>query len=157
VFRGSSGWLGRALGCVAGGNSGTAGFGLICRQITNGQRGRLGRCPERSLNGPRALAWARKGWGREPERKPGPAFDLVFSRSAYDAAGEYAATLGLLGGSRPGLLGPGSLVIAEHRRKERLEDCYGSLERTRLLEQGDAALSFLCRRSNGLSVSITAP
>jgi len=33
-------------------------------------------------------------------------------------------------------------VIAEHRKKQRLDDCYGSLERTRLLEQGDAALSF---------------
>jgi hypothetical protein len=36
----------------------------------------------------------------------------------------------------------GAVVIAEHRRKERLEDCYGLLARTRLLEQGDAALSF---------------
>jgi hypothetical protein len=33
-------------------------------------------------------------------------------------------------------------VIAEHRRKETLEDRYGSLARARLLEQGDAALSF---------------
>jgi hypothetical protein len=33
-------------------------------------------------------------------------------------------------------------VIAEHRRKQGLEDRYGSLKRTRLLEQGDAALSF---------------
>jgi hypothetical protein len=41
-----------------------------------------------------------------------------------------------------GLLGVGALVIAEHRCKQLLEDCYGLLERTRLLEQGDAALSF---------------
>ncbi len=40
------------------------------------------------------------------------------------------------------LLAPGALVIAEHRRKERLEERYGELGRTRLLEQGDAALSF---------------
>jgi hypothetical protein len=33
-------------------------------------------------------------------------------------------------------------VIAEHRKKERLENRFGKLERTRLLEQGDAALSF---------------
>jgi hypothetical protein len=33
-------------------------------------------------------------------------------------------------------------VIAEHRRKKRLADAYGLLSRTRLLEQGDAALSF---------------
>jgi 16S rRNA (guanine(966)-N(2))-methyltransferase RsmD len=69
-------------------------------------------------------------------------FNLVFLDPPYDAAGEYAATLGLLGGSAAGLLGADAVVIAEHRRKERLEDGYGALERTRLLEQGDAALSF---------------
>jgi hypothetical protein len=41
-----------------------------------------------------------------------------------------------------GLLAPDAIVIAEHRRKEKLEEHYGSLERTRLLTQGDAALSF---------------
>jgi 16S rRNA (guanine(966)-N(2))-methyltransferase RsmD len=71
----------------------------------------------------------------------GTGFDLVFLDPPYDAAEEYASTLGLLG--RPGgLLAPGALVIAEHRRKEKLENQYGALERTRLLEQGDAALSF---------------
>jgi 16S rRNA (guanine(966)-N(2))-methyltransferase RsmD len=72
----------------------------------------------------------------------GTSFDLVFLDPPYDAAEEYAATLGLLGGSAAELLADGALVIAEHRRKERLEDHYGSLARTRLLEQGDAALSF---------------
>jgi len=69
-------------------------------------------------------------------------FDLVFLDPPYDAAEEYAATLGLLGGGAAGLLAAGAMVIAEHRRKERLEARYGSMERTRLLEQGDAALSF---------------
>ena len=69
-------------------------------------------------------------------------YEVVFLDPPWDAAEEYAATLGLLGGSVAGLLGEGALVIAEHRRKQLLEDCYGSLERTRLLEQGDAALSF---------------
>ena len=68
--------------------------------------------------------------------------EVVFLDPPYDAAPEYAATLGLLGGSSVGLLAPGALVIAEHRRKVHLEDSYGSLKRTRLLEQGDAALSF---------------
>jgi hypothetical protein len=44
------------------------------------------------------------------------------------------------------LLSSGALVIAEHRSKGggkvRLQERYGELERTRLLEQGDAALSF---------------
>jgi 16S rRNA (guanine966-N2)-methyltransferase len=76
-------------------------------------------------------------------RKPGSAtaFRLVFLDPPYEAAEEYAATLGLLGESVE-LLAPGALVIAEHRRKERLADRYGELARTRLLEQGDAALSF---------------
>lgn len=69
-------------------------------------------------------------------------FDVVFLDPPYDAAQEYEATLNLLGAAPAGLLAPGALVIAEHRRKERLEDAYGSLERTRLLEQGDASLSF---------------
>jgi 16S rRNA (guanine(966)-N(2))-methyltransferase RsmD len=69
-------------------------------------------------------------------------FDLVFLDPPYDAAQEYAGTLGLLGGEAMGALAAGALVVAEHRRKVKLEIRYGSLERTRLLEQGDAALSF---------------
>jgi 16S rRNA (guanine(966)-N(2))-methyltransferase RsmD len=73
-------------------------------------------------------------------------YEVVFLDPPYDAAPEYAATLGLLGGAAAELLSAGALVIAEHRRKEtpsdRLDDHYGSLRRTRLLEQGDAALSF---------------
>jgi 16S rRNA (guanine(966)-N(2))-methyltransferase RsmD len=69
-------------------------------------------------------------------------FDLVFLDPPYDAAGEYAAVLGLLGGTAAGLLADGAMVIAEHFRKDRLDDEYGSLRRTRLLQQGDAALSF---------------
>jgi 16S rRNA (guanine(966)-N(2))-methyltransferase RsmD len=69
-------------------------------------------------------------------------FDLVFLDPPYDEAQEYAATLGLLGGASAKMLAPGAIVVAEHRRQERLEDGYGRLERTRLLKQGDAALSF---------------
>ena len=71
----------------------------------------------------------------------GAGFDLVFLDPPYDAGNEYASTLGVLG-LPGGLLASGAVVIAEHRRKEKLEDRYGALERTRLLEQGDAALSF---------------
>jgi 16S rRNA G966 N2-methylase RsmD len=72
-------------------------------------------------------------------------YQVVFLDPPYDAAEEYAATLGILGEAQ-GILAPGAMVIAEHRaargRKQSLEDQYGSLKRTRLLEQGDAALSF---------------
>jgi 16S rRNA (guanine(966)-N(2))-methyltransferase RsmD len=72
--------------------------------------------------------------------KPGR-YEVVYLDPPYDAAQEYAATLGALG-ETPGILAPGALVIAEHRRKQNLEDRYGNLKRMRLLEQGDAALSF---------------
>ncbi|MGP8251067.1 MAG: 16S rRNA (guanine(966)-N(2))-methyltransferase RsmD [Terracidiphilus sp.] len=86
--------------------------------------------------------------------------ELVFMDPPYEAVEEYEATLGLLGegkwpprspnasdpGHPPaGLLAAGAVVIAEHRRKQRLEDRYGALGRTRLLEQGDAALSFFAK------------
>jgi 16S rRNA (guanine966-N2)-methyltransferase len=77
----------------------------------------------------------------------GPLFDIVFLDPPYDAAREYAATLELLGVPAPGLLADGAMVIAEHRRNEVLEDRYGQLHRTRLLKQGDAALSFYARTS----------
>jgi 16S rRNA (guanine(966)-N(2))-methyltransferase RsmD len=73
----------------------------------------------------------------KPERH-----ELVFLDPPYDAAGEYATALGLLGGAASAFLAPGAIVIAEHRKKEVLDPQYGSLQRTRLLEQGDAALSF---------------
>jgi 16S rRNA (guanine(966)-N(2))-methyltransferase RsmD len=79
---------------------------------------------------------------RRMKAAPASGFGLVFLDPPYDAAEEYAAVLGLLGGPGSALLAPNALVIAEHRRKDRLEECYGSLKRTRLLEQGDATLSF---------------
>jgi 16S rRNA G966 N2-methylase RsmD len=93
--------------------------------------------------------------GSKPASKPEPkpvlsqASDLIFLDPPYDAIEEYAAALGLLGGAAGRLLSAGALVIAEHRGKGggkvRLEERYGELERTRLLEQGDAALSFYAR------------
>jgi 16S rRNA (guanine966-N2)-methyltransferase len=69
-------------------------------------------------------------------------YDVIFLDPPYDADQEYAETLGLLGAASQGLLAEDAVAVAEHRRKERLEDRYGALTRTRLLEQGDAALSF---------------
>ena len=69
-------------------------------------------------------------------------YEVLFLDPPYDAAEEYETTLGLLGGAAAGVLHADAVVIAEHRRKQRLEERYGLLERVRLLEQGDAALSF---------------
>jgi 16S rRNA (guanine966-N2)-methyltransferase len=76
-----------------------------------------------------------------PDPKP-ERYDVVFLDPPYDEAKEYAITLELLGGSAQGILAPGAVVVAEHRRKHSLDEQYGNLKRARVLEQGDAALSF---------------
>lgn len=75
-------------------------------------------------------------------RRATRAFDILFLDPPYDAAAEYGMVLGLLGGEAMRLLRPAALVMAEHRRKDVLNEDYGTLVRTRLLQQGDAALSF---------------
>ena len=62
--------------------------------------------------------------------------DIVFLDPPYDLEREYAAALELLGGNPP------PLVIAQHSSRLKPADSYGRLERTRLLKQGDNALSF---------------
>lgn len=66
--------------------------------------------------------------------------DVVFLDPPYEAEAEYAATLKSLGESTA--LAPGALVVVEHGSKSRLAERYGALVQTRLVKQGDAALSF---------------
>ena len=70
------------------------------------------------------------------------AFELVFLDPPWDDADGYTQTLGLLGADAASLLTADAWVIAEHRRKTPLPERFGCLARWRLLEQGDAALSF---------------
>ncbi len=65
---------------------------------------------------------------------------FVFLDPPYAAASEYEATLEFLGGSA--IVAPGGRVIVEHRRKFELPERFGELELARVVEQGDAALSF---------------
>jgi 16S rRNA (guanine966-N2)-methyltransferase len=75
--------------------------------------------------------------------KRGESADLIFLDPPYEAEAEYARTLELLGSKRGlALLAEDARVIAEHRAKDELGESYGSLERVRVLKQGDAALSF---------------
>lgn len=97
---------------------------------------RLGIAAGWSIESSSVAAYLKRAAGEEQR------FDVVFLDPPYDAEEEYAATLGALGRNESGLLAEGAVVIAEHRRKQKLEDRYGVLKRTRLLEQGDAALSF---------------
>jgi 16S rRNA (guanine(966)-N(2))-methyltransferase RsmD len=69
--------------------------------------------------------------------------DLVYLDPPYEAEAEYAGTLNFLGSARGrATLAPDGIVIAEHSSKAALAGRYGALEHTRLLKQGDAALSF---------------
>lgn len=75
--------------------------------------------------------------------------DLVFLDPPYQAANEYEVSLGLLGGECADLLNAGAVVMAEHEKRRDLEERYGGLVRTRVLRQGDAALSFYRMESAG--------
>jgi len=74
-----------------------------------------------------------------------PPFDFAFVDPPYAEKDQYDRVLGFLG-SAP-FLGPGSLVIAEHRRTFELPQRIGRLLQTRILRQGDAALSFFERQA----------
>jgi 16S rRNA (guanine(966)-N(2))-methyltransferase RsmD len=69
-------------------------------------------------------------------------FDIVFLDPPYEAKDEYTSSLTLLGAESSEIFASDGLLVAEHRRKQKLEDQYGVLKKIRLLEQGDAALSF---------------
>lgn len=69
--------------------------------------------------------------------------DLIFLDPPYEAEAEYAATLNFLGSTQGRqILAPDALVIAEHASRTSLAAHYGALHHTRLVKQGDAALSF---------------
>lgn len=74
----------------------------------------------------------------------GEAVQIIFLDPPYEAEREYSAVLEFLGGegAQSGLVTAQTLVIAEHRRRGSLAAQYGALQRRRVLEQGDAALSF---------------
>ena len=71
-------------------------------------------------------------------------FTLVYLDPPWEDAAAYNQSLNLLAESSAALLSPDAIVIAEHARRGNvtLSDTYGPLARYRLLEQGDATLSF---------------
>lgn len=77
--------------------------------------------------------------------KAGRVVDVVFLDPPYEAAEEYTRTMGFLGEAAAEVLAQEAVVVAEHARKAELGERFGELERYRVLEQGDAALSFYKR------------
>jgi 16S rRNA (guanine(966)-N(2))-methyltransferase RsmD len=77
-----------------------------------------------------------------------PHFDLVYLDPPWDDAPSYAESLTVLSQSATTLLSQEAILIAEHARRgsATLADTYGALHRYRILEQGDAALSFYRQR-----------
>jgi 16S rRNA (guanine(966)-N(2))-methyltransferase RsmD len=66
--------------------------------------------------------------------------DFVFLDPPYAKTEEYERTLDFLGSST--LLSTQGWVLVEHSKRQALLDRYDELERTRVVEHGDAALSF---------------
>jgi len=66
--------------------------------------------------------------------------DIVFLDPPYDLESEYAAALGEIGlrSVAPGV----GMVVAQHSARFDPGDAHGALRRTRVLQQGDNALSF---------------
>ncbi len=91
----------------------------------------------------------------------GQTVDFVFLDPPYEMAAAYEETLQALaaqpdGSAQPAagklsaaILSPGALVVAEHARKRPTAESYAALQRVRVLEQGDAALSFYRVRETG--------
>jgi 16S rRNA (guanine966-N2)-methyltransferase len=66
--------------------------------------------------------------------------DFIFLDPPYDEEDLYIRTLEFIDASH--LVAPRGIVIVEHRNGFRLPEIFDRLELARLLEQGDAALSF---------------
>jgi 16S rRNA (guanine966-N2)-methyltransferase len=69
----------------------------------------------------------------------------IFLDPPYAIAGDYATTLAAIGQDADSLLTADGIVVAEHSRKTPLGESYGPLRRYRVLQQGDAGLSFYGR------------
>ena len=73
------------------------------------------------------------------------AYDFIFLDPPYAAADEYLRVMNFL--SSAPFVSQSTVVIAEHTRKFELPEEFSTLERVRVLKQGDAVLSFYRRRT----------
>jgi 16S rRNA (guanine966-N2)-methyltransferase len=70
----------------------------------------------------------------------GEPWDIVFFDPPY--ANDYLKVLNAVGSHSNNLLTGSAILIVEHHHKKELPDDIGGLHRTRVLKQGDSALSF---------------
>lgn len=97
-----------------------------------------------------AALYSRRGASEAGEHEREGVFDVVFLDPPYKAADACESTLEALGW--PGLVADQGVVVVEHRRFRKaqgggtaekvLKTAYGCLRQYRVLDQGDAALSF---------------
>lgn len=87
-------------------------------------------------------AAAQEGSAEHDSARQGSKVGLVFLDPPYERLEDYQAVLSKLGSGGSLLLAADALVVAEHARRYALASHYGRLTQTRVLEQGDAALSF---------------
>lgn len=80
------------------------------------------------------------------KRGRGP-WDIIFFDPPYDT--DYLPVLELFGLHSITALGEGGLLIVEHHHKNQLPDELGSIQRQRVLKQGDSALSFYVTSESG--------
>jgi 16S rRNA (guanine(966)-N(2))-methyltransferase RsmD len=132
--------LSRGAASVTFVESGAAALGALRKNLDS-----LGIRTGFALERRSVAAFLRREAEKLEEERTRAVFSVVYLDPPWDLAAEYAATLGWLGGAGSGLLAEDALVVAEHRRKDELEAEYGCLSRTRVLEQGDAGLSFFAK------------
>ena len=77
-----------------------------------------------------------------PSSRSKPPINLVFVDPPYAAHDAYSSVLKFLGSDEATFLATDAFIIFEHHHKFALSETCGHLTRTRLLKQGDAALSF---------------
>ena len=79
--------------------------------------------------------------GAGPTHLSGIAADIVFMDPPYPKEHEYQASLSALE-TKPVVFTKPRLVVVQHSVRFALDEAYGPLLRTRILKQGDNALSF---------------